>query len=119
AFSVAAPGENPAPAITNLSPAFVTAGASGSIKLVILGSNFVPGAQAQWNGENRPTTFISSGEVRMDANGADLVAPTQASVQVVNPAPGGGPSNIVTFKVGALGEDPLPALTRAAAATGN
>jgi 6-phosphogluconolactonase (cycloisomerase 2 family) len=111
AFSVAAPGENPVPAITILSPAFVTAGASGSIELVIQGSNFVPGVQAQWNGENRPTTFVSSGQLRMNANGADLVTATQASVQVVNPAPGGGPSNIVTFKVGAAGENPQPVLT--------
>jgi IPT/TIG domain-containing protein len=112
AFSVAAPGENPVPAITILSPAFVTAGANGSIELVIQGSNFVPGAQAQWNGEDRPTTFVSSGQLRMNANGADLVTATQASVQVVNPAPGGGPSNIVTFKVGAAGENPQPVLTR-------
>ncbi|MFL5803424.1 MAG: beta-propeller fold lactonase family protein [Roseiflexaceae bacterium] len=119
AFNVAAPGENPVPAITILSPAFVTAGASGSIELVILGSNFVPGAQAQWNGEDRPTTFVNSGQLRMNANGADLVAPAQASVQVVNPAPGGGPSNIVTFRVGSAGENPQPVLTSIAGITSN
>ncbi len=112
AFSVAAPGENPVPAIINLSPAFITAGASGTLNLVILGSNFVPGAQAQWNGEDRPTTFVSAGQLRVAVSGADLVAPAQASVTVVNPAPGGGASNVTAFKVGSAGENPIPTLTK-------
>jgi 6-phosphogluconolactonase (cycloisomerase 2 family) len=119
AFSVAAPGQNPVPAISGLSPAFVTAGANGTLKLVIQGSNFVPGAQAQWNGEDRPTTFVSATRVDVDVNGADLVAPGQASVTVVNPAPGGGPSNVATFKIGAAGENPLPALAKVTVVTRN
>jgi hypothetical protein len=119
AFSVAAPGENPVPAINNLSPAFITAGASGTLDLVVLGSNFVPGAQAQWNGEDRPTTFISAGQLRVAVNGADLVAAGQASVTVVNPAPGGGASNVAAFKIGSAGENPIPTLTRVTSITTN
>jgi 6-phosphogluconolactonase (cycloisomerase 2 family) len=119
AFSVAAPGQNPVPAISGLTPAFITAGANGTLKLTIQGSNFVPGAQAQWNGEDRPTSFVSATQVDVDVSGADLVAPGQASVTVVNPAPGGGPSNVATFKIGAAGENPLPALTRVTAFTRN
>jgi 6-phosphogluconolactonase (cycloisomerase 2 family) len=119
AFSVAAPGENPVPAINNLSPAFITAGASGTLNLVVLGSNFVPGAQAQWNGEDRPTTFISAGQLRVAVNGADLVAAAQASVTVVNPAPGGGASNVAAFKIGSAGENPIPTLTRVSSITTN
>src|SRR6185436_7039555 len=118
-FSVAAPGQNPVPAITSLSPAYATAGANGALTLTILGSNFVPGAQAQWNGEDRPTTFISEGEVRMAVSGADLITAQVASVQVINPGPGGGPSNVVGFRIGAPGTNPLPALTRVAAIVRN
>jgi hypothetical protein len=118
-FSVAAPGENPVPAISSLTPAFVTAGANGTLKLTIQGSNFVPGAQAQWNGEDRPTNFVSASQVEMEVSGADLVAPGQASVTVVNPAPGGGSSNVATFKIGSLGENPLPSLAKVTAITRN
>ncbi|HWQ14385.1 MAG TPA: beta-propeller fold lactonase family protein [Roseiflexaceae bacterium] len=119
AFSVAPPGEHPVPAITVLSPAYATAGANGAIDLTILGSNFVEGAQAQWNGEDRPTTFVSAGELRMAVNAADLLDPGTASVQVVNPGPGGGPSNVAGFRIGAADEHPLPALRRVAAVATN
>ncbi len=112
AFDVAAPGLNPVPAISRLSPAFVTAGANGELLLLVFGSNFVPGAWAEWNGEPRPTTFVSAGELRVAVDGADLVAPGEASVQVFNPGPGGGGSNVVGFRIGAPGENPRPTLTR-------
>jgi hypothetical protein len=119
AFSVAEPGQNPVPAISGLSPASAIAGANGSPTLTIQGSNFVPGAQAQWNGEDRPTTFVNSGQLLMNLSGADLVSPGNASVQVINPAPGGGPSNVVGFKIGSLGENLLPSLARVTALTRN
>src|SRR5262249_39212737 len=87
--------------------------------VTIQGSNFVPGVQAQWNGKNRPTTFVTSGRLLMELSGADLMAPLSASVQVVNPAPGGGPSNVVTFNVAALGQNLLPSLTQITALTHN
>jgi hypothetical protein len=119
AFSVAAPGQNPVPAITGLNPASAVAGANGSPTLTILGSNFMEGTQAQWNGEDRPTTFVNSGQLRMALNGADLVSPGNASVQVINPGPGGGPSNVVGFKIAKPEENLLPSLERVTALTRN
>jgi predicted outer membrane repeat protein len=110
AFDVAAPGQNPVPAITALSPAFVTAGANGALTLRVLGSNFVPGASAEWNGAPRPTTFVGDGELWVEVSGADLVAAGEGSVRVVNPGPGGGGSNVVGFRIGAAGENPIPSV---------
>jgi hypothetical protein len=109
-FDVAAPGQNPVPAITALSPAFVTAGANGALTLRVIGSNFVPGVSAEWNGEPRPTTLVGDGELRVELSGADLVAAGEASVRVVNPGPGGGGSNVVGFRIGAIGENPIPSV---------
>ena len=113
-FSIAGPGQNPPPTITQLAPASANLGSVGSEwTLVIIGTNFVDGAQGQWNGVARPTTFISANEVRLGLSAADLLVPGTASVVVKNPAPGGGPSNVATFTIGTAGSNPVPVLTRA------
>nr|MCU0493913.1 beta-propeller fold lactonase family protein [Chloroflexaceae bacterium] len=110
AFVVAAPGEDPPPAITSITPGSVNAvdSAGDPITIVITGSNFVEGARAQWNGLDRPTTFVSANELRMGVNGADTLEPNQASIRVVNPDD--QESNTASFTVGAPGDNPLPAL---------
>jgi hypothetical protein len=55
----------------------------------------------------------------MDVSGADLITAQVASVQVINPGPGGGPSNVVGFRIGSPGSNPLPALLRVAAIVRN
>lgn len=108
-FVVTAPGQNPIPSIEYLSPQSAVAGGA-AFTLVVNGINFVNGAQVQWNGANRATTFVNSGEVRAAITATDLLNPGPAVVTVVNPGPGGGASNAVAFQVAAPGQNPAPSL---------
>lgn len=87
---------NPIPSITSLSPSSITAGGT-SFTLTVNGTNFVPGAVAQWKGGNRTTTFMSSTRLAVTIPGADIASPGTAEVVVVNLSPGGGISNAATF----------------------
>lgn len=117
AFDVTAPGANPPPALTSLSPSGILAGANGSLNVVVTGSGFVEGAQARWNGVARPTQFINQGMLQISLSGADLVTSGNNSVDVVNPAPGGGTSNALAFVVAAPGENLTPSVTGVTAIT--
>lgn len=86
--------------------------------LTIGGSGFIADSQAQWNGESRPTTFVSETELKIAINAADLSAPGSATVTVVNPAPGGGTSNPATFQIGQVGDNPIPAISGAGLSPG-
>ncbi len=111
AFTVATPGQNPPPSLNLVSPNSTVAGqTTGQLTLSLYGSGFVAGVKAQWNGVNRPTILVNSGELRVDINAADVATAGQSSVTVTNPVPGGGKSNSVGFTVVAVGENPLPSL---------
>jgi hypothetical protein len=90
---------NPSPTIAGLTPASAKAG-SGAFTLTVKGSNFVPGATVLWNGAERPTTFVSSTQLRAQIGAADLVMSRTVGVTVVNPDPGGVAANVVAFAVG-------------------
>jgi hypothetical protein len=99
----------PTPAITGLDPAVVLAG-SPAFSLGVLGSGFLQGATVQWNGVDRATTFVNSGELRAAITADDVVSPVQVPVTVTNPGPGGETSNALVFVVRAppLADVPLP-----------
>jgi DNA-binding beta-propeller fold protein YncE len=63
-FTITPPGQNPIPSIDYLAPQSAAAGGD-AFTLVVKGVNFVNGAQVRWNGGNRATTFINSGEARV------------------------------------------------------
>ncbi|MGQ9829606.1 MAG: IPT/TIG domain-containing protein, partial [Roseiflexus sp.] len=63
------------------------------------GANFVNGAVVRWNGNDRPTTVVSSTQLTATISAADVATAGTASVTVVNPAPGGGASGTVTFTI--------------------
>ena len=67
--------------------------------LTVTGTGFVQGSVVYWNNEPRPTTYVSATEVHAAITGADVGASAVASVRVVNPAPGGGPSEDVAVNV--------------------
>jgi hypothetical protein len=104
-FDIAAPGQNPAPTITGLSPDYAVAfgPASTSVDVLLSGVNFLPGAQAEWNGSPRPTAVISETELRITLLASDISSGASGGIRVVNPEPGGGPSNTVTFTIYAYG----------------
>jgi uncharacterized repeat protein (TIGR01451 family) len=89
---------NPAPTISGLTPNSVTAPGANTW-VTINGANFVPGAVAHWNGAERTTVFVNSGQLRVAIPAADLVSHGTATIQVVNPAPGGGSPAVAGFQV--------------------
>lgn len=101
----------PVPTITSLSPA-TTAPGVGGFTLTVRGSNFVSTSVVQWNGSDRSTTFVSTGQLTAQITAADVATAGAATVTVFNPAPGGGSSNSSTFTIttGGSGSNPVPTI---------
>jgi len=101
-FVVASFGQtppNPVPFVNQpLVPAAVAPGGPG-LTLTVNGTGFVPDSVVNWNGSPRPTTFVSSAQVTAAIPDTDIANPGTASITVVNPAPGGGASNVVFLPV--------------------
>jgi hypothetical protein len=103
---------NPVPSISSISPA--TAIVLGpAFTLTVNGSGFVSGSVVQVNGSARPTTFVSSTQLKAQLSNNDILSLGQRTITVFNPAPGGGTSNSATLTVvGLLGQvtapDPAP-----------
>lgn len=68
--------------------------------LSISGTGFINGATIDFNQAPLETTFVDSGHLTAMVPAGDIATAGTASVTVVNPAPGGGPSNVVYFQVG-------------------
>jgi|SRR5690348_3387732 len=67
--------------------------------LTVNGTGFVSGAIVEFNGVALPTSFISNKQLTATVPASDIVATGTASITAVNPAPGGGHSNIVFFPI--------------------
>jgi hypothetical protein len=52
-----------------------------------------------WNGSSRATSYLSSTRLAATIDASDIASPGSASLTVVNPAPGGGTSNSLTFLI--------------------
>jgi hypothetical protein len=89
---------NPVPAITSLSPMTVTVGGP-AFTLLVTGTNFVQGASVLWDGAARTTTFINSERLNAAILTSDITTTGRISITVANPAPGGGPSNVLFVMV--------------------
>jgi hypothetical protein len=89
---------NPTPAIATILPSTATRGGP-AFTLTVNGSNFVSGALVQWNGSARPTTLVDASQLTAQISADDIVVAGEENVTVVNPAPGGGTSNPLTFNV--------------------
>ena len=92
------PTQNPVPSISSVSPSGVTAGGSGFV-LSVFGSSFIPQSVVYWNGSQRQTSYVSSGDVTAVINAGDIASQGSATVTVVNPAPGGGTSGGATVTI--------------------
>jgi uncharacterized protein YjdB len=95
-FTISAP--NPLPTLTSLAPNTTAAGGA-AFTLTINGTNFVANTVAQWNGSPRATTFVNATQVTAAITAADVASMGTAPVTVVNPTPGGGTSNALTFTI--------------------
>jgi hypothetical protein len=92
------------PILKTISPSSVPAGSGQTITLT--GTNFFSDSQAQFNGSNRPTTFVSTTQLSVQLSGGDLQA-GQQSLTVANSEGGGWTSNPLALTVTAT----IPTLT--------
>jgi YVTN family beta-propeller protein len=90
---------NASPTITTISPGAALAGGA-SFTLTINGSNFVAVSIVNFDGAASNTTFVSPTQLTANIS-ADAIyeTPRNIDVTVTNPAPGGGASNAVTFRL--------------------
>lgn len=97
---------NPVPTISSPpSPAALPVGASAP-SLTLSGTNFLSTSVVTLNGQNKPSTYISSTQLQLALAAADLATTGNAAIAVTNPTPGGGTSNSVNLLIGIA-----PALT--------
>ena len=83
-----------------LVPTAVAPGA-GPLTLRVSGAGFAPSATVAFNGTPLTTVFLDSDHLSALLPSAQTATGKTASVSVINPAPGGGSSNVVFFQVGA------------------
>ncbi len=98
----------PDPVVTLLTPSLSTAVGASSLEVAVTGNNFVDGAKAQVNGQDRPTVFKSATELVVTLLASDLAAAADLEVGVVNPESAGGVASN-TAKVSL--QHPVPSLT--------
>lgn len=96
-FTISGPN-NPSPTVSSLSPSSAAHG-GGDFEMRISGSGFVPDSFVLWNGGFRATSFISSSQLVVYIQAADILNAGNATVAVTNPAPGGGTSSNQMFKI--------------------
>ena len=101
---------NPAAVIASIAPTGAVAGATSNTTLTVTGSGMVPGSQIEINGGPRTTTVLSTTQATAILTTADFAEGGIDQIQVFNPAPGGGLSNIVTFAVNPTKTAGLPVL---------
>src|SRR5262249_40988338 len=92
------PTPSATPSISSLSPASA-AGGGAAFSLTVNGANFVSASVVEWNGSNRPTTFVNSGQLTAQIGAADIALSGKAKVVVSNPASSGGNSAAVSFAI--------------------
>lgn len=83
------------PQISSVAPATlrpVPVGYNVRFNVTVNGANFSSGAKVYWNGEERPTEFVSPFAVKGSLSAADVATPGDYRITVVNPPPGGGTS---------------------------
>jgi 6-phosphogluconolactonase (cycloisomerase 2 family) len=110
-FTIVGPDENPVPSLERLSPSAAPAGGP-AFTLFVAGASFLPSSTVQWNGADRPTTYVSANTLKAQISAADIAQPGVAGVTVVNPGPGGGTSNALPFTIVGPGANPIPSITR-------
>jgi hypothetical protein len=96
---------SPKPVLTSILPGNVAVGKAATITLT--GSGFETNSVVQWNGSDRPTTFVSTTSLRVALSAADLTNSGTGKLLVTNPAPGGGSSSASTLNVTPF---PIPAI---------
>jgi Glycosyltransferase WbsX len=111
------PPPNPVPTVEALSPNSSQQGGP-AFTLSVVGSNFISGSSVHWNNSNLPATVISSSLLTASVPAAAVAAAGPDTVTVINPAPGGGTSNSLSFAVPCVIAPPAPGSTQTRARLG-
>jgi len=90
--------QNPIPRITSISPQTALAG-TRALTLIVTGSNFISSSVVRWDGSNLTTAYSSNSILTATVPPEDLSGVGAKSIEVFNPAPGGGTSNSASFQV--------------------
>ncbi|MGH9936560.1 MAG: hypothetical protein ACREAM_09955, partial [Blastocatellia bacterium] len=100
-------GVNETPVLTSLNPSS-RLNNSGAFTLTATGSKFAPSSTILWNGQNRPTNFVSGTELSAAIPASDLTTAGTAQVTVLTP--GAAPSetsSALTFTITANNDVPV------------
>jgi hypothetical protein len=76
-----------------------TAPGGPQFTLTVNGTGFVSNSVVNWNGTALATQFVNQSQLTATVPAADIATATTGWVTVVNPAPGGGKSNMAFFTV--------------------
>ena len=72
---------------------------SSSSELTTDAAGFTSTSMVGWNGEDRPTTLVSTSQLTADISAGDVATPGTARLTVFDVSPGGGTSPAVTFTI--------------------
>src|SRR5271166_3370121 len=100
---------NPEPQILSFSPSSAVAGGP-AFTLTINGENFMSASQVYWNGSLQTASFVSASEFQIQIPAADIANIGTATLNVVNPGPGGGNSGFAEFSINPA-SNPSPTLS--------
>ena len=90
--------DNPAPAISGVSPSALAAGATAPV-IAVVGTGFVPTTVIKVNGNSRTTAYVTSKQVNVTLSDADVATGGSLALTAVNATPGGGTSSAASVSV--------------------
>ena len=110
-LSLAIREPNKLPQLTDLTPNPVIAGGQ-NFTLTINGRDFVMGSTIRWDGNDRPTTFVSATQLTAAIPSSDIATARDVKITVFTPEPGGGRSNEMILTIAnALANVPAASFT--------
>lgn len=83
----------------------VRSGGGSEATITIEAAGFTANSIVGWDGEDRPTTLVSSTQLSADISADDIATPGTVRVTVFDPSPSGGTSPDVTFTIITAGPD--------------
>ncbi len=98
--------KNPSPLLTALNPATVSAGTQ-DVLLEVYGSGFIAESLLTVGGQAKAYTLVNGTRLHVGLTAGDLETAGDPAVAVINPGPGGGPSNTISLSI----LNPLPLLS--------
>jgi YVTN family beta-propeller protein len=89
---------NPVPSLSFINPTSIIAGSPG-FTLTLNGDNFLTTSIVSFNNQQYAAAFISKNQITATIPATAVTTPGSYSVKVVNPAPGGGETSLISFTV--------------------